>query len=139
MATKTQYWLFLSDPESYHFDELFENKKDVWDGVFGSMAQRNIAQIRKGDRILGYHTAPEKCVYCELRALSGAYQNPELREKNLVVDVAPERKLRRPVPLAELKANPRLKGMRLFKFFRPIAVSPLTAAEYREILRLGSG
>ena len=133
-----QYWLFLSDPESYHYDELFKKKRDVWDGVFGSMAQRHIAEIKKGDRILGYHTAPEKSVYCELRAASGPYQNPELKEKNLVLEVAVVRKLKRPVPLAELKSNPKLKGMRLFKFFRPIAVSPLTAAEYKEILRLGS-
>lgn len=133
-----QYWLFLSDPESYHYDELFKKKREVWDGVFGAMAQRNIAEIKKGDRILGYHTAPEKSVYCELRAASGPYQNPELKEKNLVLDVAPVRMLKRPVPLAELKANPKLKAMRLFKFFRPIAVSPLTEAEYKEILRLGS-
>ena len=133
-----QYWLFLSDPESYHYDELFGKKSDVWDGVFGAMAQRYIAEIKKGDRILGYHTAPEKSVYCELRAASGPRQNPELKEKNLVLDVAPVRKLKRPVPLAELKANTKLKGMKLFKFFRPIAVSPLTPAEYKEILRLGS-
>ncbi len=133
-----QYWLFLSDPESYHYDELFKKKRDVWDGVFGSMAQRNIADIKKGDRILGYHTAPEKSVYCELRAASAPYQNPELKEKNLVLDVAPVRKLKRPVPLAELKSNAKLREMKLFNFFRPIAVSPLTAAEYKEILRLGS-
>ena len=133
-----QYWLFLSDPESYHYDELFKKKRDVWDGVFGSMAQHNIAEIKKGDRILGYHTAPEKSVYCEMRAASGPYQNPELKEKNLVLDVAPVRKLKRPVPLAELKSNPKLKAMRLFRFFRPIAVSPLTQAEYKEILRLSS-
>ena len=133
-----QYWFFLSDPESYHYDELFKKKRDVWDGVFGSMAQRHITDIKKGDRILGYHTAPEKSVYCELRAASGPYQNPELKEKNLVLEVAAVRKLKRPVPLAELKSNPKLKDMRLFKFFRPIAVSPLIEAEYKEILRLGS-
>jgi predicted RNA-binding protein with PUA-like domain len=133
-----QHWLFLSDPESYHYDALFGKKREVWDGVFGSMAQRHIAEIKKGDRILGYHTAPEKSVYCELRAASAPRQNPELKEKNLVVDVAPVKKLKRPVALAELRANPKLKGMKLFRFFRPIAVSPLTAAEYREILRLGS-
>jgi predicted RNA-binding protein with PUA-like domain len=133
-----QYWLFLSDPESYHFDQLFKQQREVWDGVFGSMAQNYIAGIRKGDRILGYHTAPEKSVYCELRALGGPYQNPELKEKNLVLEVAPVKKLRRPVPLAELKTSAKLKGMQLFRFFRPIAVSPLTAKEYREILRLGS-
>lgn len=133
-----QYWLFLSDPESYHYDELFKKKLDVWDGVFGSMAQRNIAEIKKGDRILGYHTAPEKSVYCELRAAGGPYQNPELKEKNLVLEVAAARKLKRPVPLAELKSNAKLKGMRLFRLFRPIAVSPLSESEYKEILRLGS-
>jgi predicted RNA-binding protein with PUA-like domain len=133
-----QYWLFLSDPESYHYDELFGKKREVWDGVFGSMAQRYIAEIKKGDRILGYHTAPEKSVYCELRAASGPRQNPELKEKNLVLDVSPVRKLKRPVPLAELKANSKLKGMKLFRSFRPIAVSPLTPAEYKEILRLAS-
>lgn len=133
-----QYWLFLNDPESYHYDELFGKKSDVWDGVFGAMAQRYIAEIKKGDRILGYHTAPEKSVYCELRAASGPRQNPELKEKNLVLDVAPVRKLKQPVPLAELKSNSKLKGMKLFRFFRPIAVSPLTPAEYKEILRLAS-
>ena len=137
-AKMAQHWLFLSDPESYHYDELFKKKREVWDGVFGSMAQRYLAQIEKGDRILGYHTAPEKSVYCELKAASGPYQNPELKEKNLVVDVAPVRKFKRPVALAELKANPKLKGMKLFKFFRPIAVSPLTPAEYRESFRLSS-
>ena len=133
-----QYWFFLSDPESYHYDELFSKKSDVWDGVFGAMAQRYIAEIKKGDRILGYHTAPEKSVYCELRAASEPRQNPELKEKNLVLDVAAVRKLKHPVPLAELKANPKLKTMKLFRFFRPIAVSPLTPAEYKEILRLAS-
>jgi len=134
----TQHWFFLSDPDSYHYDELFRKKRETWDGVLGSMAQKHVAQIKKGDRLLGYHTAPEKSVYCELRALGAPYQNPELKEKNLVVDLAPVRKLKRPVPLAELKANPKLKGMKLFRLFRPIAVSPLTPAEYNEILRLGS-
>lgn len=132
-----QHWLFLSDPDGYHFDELFRKKREVWDGVLGSMAQRYIAHIKKGDRILGYHTAPEKSVYCELGAASHPYQNPARKDRNLVVDVAPVKKLKRPVSLAELRKNPTLKRMKLFKFFRPIAVSPLTPAEYKEILRLG--
>ena len=131
------YWLFLSDPESYHYDEVFKKGREVWDGVYGAMAQRYIAQIEKGDQILGYHTAPEKSVYCVLEAVSRPYQNPEEKEKNLVADVRGVKKLTRPVPLVELKKNRKLKGMKLFKFFRPIAVSPLTPAEFKEILRLG--
>jgi predicted RNA-binding protein with PUA-like domain len=131
------YWFFLTDPESYHLDELFRAKKTVWDGVFGTAAQRYIAEIKKGDRLVGYHTAPEKSAYAVLEAASNAYQNPELKEKNWVVDVRAVEKLKRPVPLAELKANPKLKQMKLFKMFRPIAVSPITAEEYAEIRRLG--
>jgi len=133
-----QCWLFLSDPESYHFDELFKKKREVWDGVLGATAQKHMAAIKKGDRILGYHTAPEKSVYCELRAASAPCQNPELKVKNLVLAVTGVKKLKNPVPLAELKRNPKLKRLKLFQFFRPIAVSPLTAAEYKEILRLAS-
>ena len=131
------YWFFLTDPESYHLSELFSKKSDVWDGVMGTAAQKYISQIHKGDRIIGYHTAPDKFAYAVLEATSDPYQNPELKEKNWVLDVRGVAQFRRPVPLAELKASPHLKQMKLFKMFRPIAVSPLTLAEYREICRLG--
>lgn len=131
------YWFFLSDPEDYHLDELFKAKRAMWDGVFGAVAQKYIAEIRKGDRIVGYHTAPEKSAYAVLEAVSDAYQNPELKEKNWVVDVRGVEKFTRAVPLAEIKASARLKPMKLLKMFRPIAVSPLTAAEFQELCRLG--
>ena len=131
------HWFFLSDPESYHLDELFKKKKEAWDGVFGALAQKYLAEIKKGDRIIGYHTAPEKSAYAVLEAVSDAYQNPELKEKNWVVDVRGVEEFARAVPLAELKAGKKLKQMKLFKMFRPIAVSPLTAEEFEEICRLG--
>lgn len=132
------YWFFLSDPEGYHLDQLFRAKKDMWDGVFGAAAQRFLADIKRGDRILGYHTAPEKQVVAMIEAASDAYQNPEIKDKkNWVVDVKALEKLPRAVPLAELKANKKLAQMKLFKLFRPIAVSPLTEAEFKEICRLG--
>ncbi len=130
------HWFFLTDPESYHFDELFRKEREVWDGIFGTAAQKYLSEVKKGDRVIAYHTAPEKQAYAILEAVSAAYQNPEFREKNWVVDVRGVRKFSRPVPLTELKASPRLKQMKLFKMFRPIAVSPLTPAEYREICRL---
>jgi predicted RNA-binding protein with PUA-like domain len=133
-------WFFLSDPESYHFDQLFKSKRDVWDGVFGSVAQKYLGGIRKGDRVVGYHTAPEKAAVCELEVVTDAYQNPELEgKKNWVVDLKAVRKFARPVPLSELKGNKKLSDMKLFHMMRPIAVSPLTQAEYNEILRMGSG
>jgi predicted RNA-binding protein with PUA-like domain len=131
------HWFFLSDPEDYHLDQLFAKKEEVWDGVMGAAAQKYLSEIRRGDRIIGYHTAPEKSAYAVLEATSDPYQNPELKQKNFVVKLRGVARFKRAVPLAELKANVRLKQMKLFKMFRPIAVSPLTPAEYREICRLG--
>ena len=131
-------WLFLSDPEDYHFDVLLRRKSETWDGVFGTAAQSFLGQVKRGDRILGYHTAPEKQVVAVLEASSDAYQNPEIKgKKNWVVDVKAVEKLPRPVPLAELKASRKLAQMKLFKLARPIAVSPLTEAEFNEIRRMG--
>ena len=132
------YWFFLTDPESYHLDALFGKKKEVWDGVHGAMAQKYIGEMKKGDVMIGYHTAPEKSAYAVLEAVSDPYQNPAEKQKNWVIEVRGVDKFRRAVPLAELKANAKLAGMKLFKMFRPIAVSPLTPEEYREICRLGA-
>lgn len=139
-----QHWFFLTDPESYHLDALFRKEKDVWDGVHGANAQKYLAQIKKGDRILGYHTAPEKTVYAVLEAVSDSYPEKRIRAARgskrapsavWVVDVQGVRKLSRPVPLAELRADKKLAKMK-FLIIPRMAVSPLTPDEYQEILRL---
>jgi len=131
-----QHWFFLSDPGSYHFDELFRKGKDVWDGIHGANALKHLAQVKKGDRILGYHTSPEKAVYAVLEAVSDSYPDPKEKEKKIaVVDLKGVHKLSRPVPLAELRADKNLARMKFLVIPR-MAVSPLTPAEYKEILRL---
>lgn len=136
------YWFFLSDPEDYPLQKLFErpNRTDVWDGVFGAAAQKYIGEIRQGDRIAGYHTAPDKQVVALLEAVTAPYQNPKVKDKkNWVVDVKGVEQFAHPVALKELKANPRLAGMKLFHLVRPIAVSPLTEAEFSEIVAMARG
>jgi predicted RNA-binding protein with PUA-like domain len=130
------YWFFVSDPESYHFDTLFAEKRTVWDGVHGAVALKNLSRVKKGDAILGYHSAPLKAVYCELKAVSDGYQKDTPEGPAWVCDVAPVRKLREPVPLAALKANTKLANMTFVKIQR-VACSPAREAEYKEILRMG--
>lgn len=132
-----RHWIFLTDPKTYHLDDLFKKKKEIWDGVESTVGQFHLKQISKGDLIIGYHTAPEKAACAILEAASAPYQNPATKEKNLVVDVRPVRRFPRPVPLAAMKSNPALKEMKLFKLFRPVAVTPLTPAEYAAICTAG--
>src|SRR5712691_2272126 len=124
------YWFFLTDPEDYHLDELFAKKTEVWDGVLGSVAQKYLGEIRKGDRIIGYHTAPDKSAYAVLEATSEPYQNPELKQKNLVVKQGGVFMFNRPGQRGDRKSPAHLEQLHLFEMFRPIAVSPLTSAEY---------
>jgi predicted RNA-binding protein with PUA-like domain len=130
-------WFFLSDPEDYHLDDLFRTGRTVWDGVKGGLAQKYLREVRKGDLALCYHTAPEKRVYAIARVVTDPYPDPSDPEgKRVVVDVAPEEKLVRPIPLSELRAEPALQEMRYLKMAR-LSVSPVTPKEWRAILAMG--
>ena len=67
MATTTaqrRYWIFTADPHHYHWDTLFVKGKEMWDGAGAKPdAIRALKQVRKGDRVLCYHSAPERALY----------------------------------------------------------------------------
>lgn len=130
------HWFFVSDPDDYHLDRLFAEKRTVWDGVHGAVAIKNLSRVKKGDRILGYHSAPLKSVYAELKAVSDGYEKDSKEGPVCVADIAPVRKLATQVSLSELKGNPKLANMTFVKIQR-VSVSPLAEAEYKEILRMG--
>jgi len=95
-----------------------------------------LKQVRKGDRVLCYHAAPERTLYSIAEVTRDPYPDPHNHKgKNLVADLRAFEKLPRQVPLAELRANPALKKMKLLKNVRLI-VSLLTDLEYQEILRM---
>jgi predicted RNA-binding protein with PUA-like domain len=109
----------------------------MWDGAGAKPdAIRALKQVRKGDRILCYHSAPERTLYSIAEVTRDPYPDPhDHKGKNLVADLRAFEKLPRQVPLAELRANPALKKMKLLKNVRLI-VSLLTDLEYQEILRM---
>ena len=109
----------------------------MWHGA-GSKpdAIRALKQVRKGDRVLCYHGAPERTLYSIAEVTRDPYPDPHDRKgKNLVADLRAFEKLPRQVSLAEMRANPVLKKMKLLKNVRLI-ISLLTDLEYQEILRM---
>jgi predicted RNA-binding protein with PUA-like domain len=131
MATPTSqrhYWIFSADPHHYHWDTLFVKGKEMWHGAESKPdAVRALKQVRKGDRVLCYHSA---------EITRDPYPDPhDHKEKNLVADLRAFDRLPRQVTLAEMRANPALKKMKLLKNVR-VLVSQITEAEYQEILRM---
>ena len=55
-------WLVKEEPEHYAYSQLERDGKTVWSGVKNPLAQKHLRSIRKGDRILYYHTGKEKAV-----------------------------------------------------------------------------
>jgi len=126
-------WLFKEEPTHYSFDALVKDKKAVWNGVKNPLAQRHLRSVKKGDRIFYYHTGDEKSVVGVAKALGDAYPDPKNKAgKAVVVDVAPVRKLARPVTLAEIKADPSFKTFPLVRISR-LSVMPVTDEEWTRI------
>ena len=128
------HWLLLADPKSYSFQDLMHDKTTVWDGIAGSIAQRRLHSFKPGDDVLVYHTSPDKAVVGHARVVSPPYPDPaDATRKRVVVDLQAVAPLKRPVPLSAMRENPSLSGMGFLKIQR-IAVSPLSKAEFEEIL-----
>jgi len=135
---KRGYWLFSVDPHNYHWDTLFVKGKEMWRGAVSKAdAQRQLKQVRQGDRILCYHAAPERSLYALAEVTRDPYPDPHDPEsKDLVADLRALDRLPRQVTLVELRANTGLRKVKFLKNVRLI-ISPLAEEDYQEILRMG--
>ncbi len=129
-------WLFKEEPTHYNFDALVKDKSTTWSGVKNPVAQKHLHAVKKGDRIFYYHTGDEKAVVGIAKALGNAYPDPDdATGKAAVVDVAPVKKLARPVTLKEIKADPSFKTFPLVRISR-LSVMPVTDAEWARIEKM---
>ncbi|MEE3330955.1 MAG: EVE domain-containing protein [Myxococcota bacterium] len=132
-----QYWLMKSEPFKYSWDQLVEDKSTYWDGVRNYEARNNLAAMKKGDLALYYHSNEGKEVVGVARVKKTAYPDPTTDDDRwVVVDVAPVVKLKEPVTLAKIKADPKLAEMSLVKRSR-LSVVPVERVEFNHVLKLG--
>lgn len=130
------YWLFKEEPDHYSLDDLIRDGRTVWDGIENNLALKHLRSVKKGDRVLFYHTGNEKAVVGEMAVVKGPYRDPAREEDRfVVVDVKPVRRWNRPVPLAAIKAHPAFADFALVRISR-LSVMPVTPAQWAEIERL---
>jgi len=117
-------WLVKEEPENYSFTQFLADKTTVWAGVRHPVAQRNLREMKKGDRVFFYHTGKEKAVVGTATVSKAAYPDP--KDNNVVVvELAAGKPLKRPVTLAEIKADKRFATMPLVRIAR-LSVQPVT-------------
>jgi predicted RNA-binding protein with PUA-like domain len=131
------YWILKTEPSAYSFDQLVRDGHAVWDGVKNPVALKNLRAMAKGDSLLIYHTGDEKSVIGLAEVTKPAYPDPKKKDPKLVViELKPGKRLRRPVTLAAIRAEPGLAGLALVRAPR-LSVVPADAAQWKTLLSLG--
>jgi predicted RNA-binding protein with PUA-like domain len=132
------YWLVKQDPANYPFEQFQIEKKTDWTGVRNYQARNFLRDMKKGDEVLFYHSGDEKAVVGFASVSKPAFPDPTADDDAwIAVELKAGKKLKMPVSLAQIKAEPMLANILLVKNGR-ISVMSLTEAEFDRIVKMGS-
>ena len=131
------YWIVKTEPSTYSFDQLERDGTTVWDGVRNNLALKHLREMKRGDRVLVYHSGEEKAVVGLAEVAAEAYPDPKQKDPKLVVvDLKAAGRLPRSVPLAEIKQEPAFADLALVRIGR-LSVAPASAEQFKRLLKMG--
>jgi predicted RNA-binding protein with PUA-like domain len=134
------YWLLKTEPEEFSWDDQVKSgaKGEAWSGVRNFTARRHLQEMKKGDKFFFYHTGDEKQVVGigEVTAEAYADSTAAKGEPWVAVTTKALEPLPKPVTLAAIKSESKLKDMALVKYAR-LSVQPVTADEWKAVCKMG--
>ncbi|HXW89236.1 MAG TPA: EVE domain-containing protein [Terriglobales bacterium] len=122
-------YLLKTEPSEYSFADLERDTTTIWDGVSNPVALKHLGAMKPGDRVVIYETADHKSAQGTARVVSVDASD----RKNPKVKIQVEKLLRRPVTLAEVKANNLFRESPLVRQGR-LSVVPLTSEQYQFLI-----
>ena len=148
------YWLFKSEPDVFSFADLKSRRREPWSGVRNYQARNYMRDgMQVGDAALFYHSScPEPGVAGVMTIASEPMPDPtQFNPKDEYFD--PKATLEKPiwqmvevewaadftkfVPLETLRADEALADMLILRKGNRLSITPVTAAEFRRVCRLG--
>jgi predicted RNA-binding protein with PUA-like domain len=130
------YWLVKSDPDTYGWDEFRKEGETSWDGIRNFAARLHLKGMKKGDKVLFYHSGGESSIVGLATVTAEFYPDPTATEGEWYsVRLKAGKAIKKPVTLSEIKKNSKLKNMALVKISR-LSVMPVTAEEYDIIVNV---
>lgn len=136
MSKIKSYWLMKSEPEVYGWDDLVAEGEGTWDGVRNYRARNNLMAMKEGDEAFFYHSnVGLEIVGIVTISKAGIPDPTDETGRWAAVKVKPLRRLKRPVTLKEIKADPKLAKTELLTMFR-LSVCAVTTDEWNYILEL---
>ena len=133
------YWLMKTEPKEFSWDDQVKRGKkgEPWSGVRNFAARKHLQAMKPGEKFFFYHTGDEKQVVGIGEVSREAYPDPTAKtgEPWVAVSTQALEPLPKPVTLAAVKGEPKLKAMALVKYGR-LSVQPVTAAEWKLICKM---
>jgi predicted RNA-binding protein with PUA-like domain len=149
------WWLIKSEPDTFSIQDLAKAPKQTtsWEGVRNYQARNFLRAMKRGDLAIYYHSnaAPPAAVgvakvvreaYPDDSAWNprSPYHDPKASPDHplwSMVDVQLVEIFPREIPLDELRGVKALAGMELLRRGSRLSVTPVSAAEFRAIEKLG--
>ena len=139
IAPPARMWLMKSEPDAYSWDDLVSEKEGTWDGVRNYRARNNLRAMAVGDLAFFYHSNIGKEIIGIARISKAGLSDPSDDTGTwAAVKLKPVKKLKRPVTLAAIKADPALAGIELLTLSR-LSVSEVRPSEWDYIVALSQG
>ncbi len=122
------------EPEAYSWGDLVKDGATDWTGVRNFQARNNLKAMKKGDKVLFYHSVTGKEVVGIAAVSKEAFPDPT-DDKWFATELKPVKPLKKPVTLAQIKANLALAEIKLVRQSQ-LSVMPLTKDEFDEIVSM---
>jgi len=128
------YWMVKQEPTAYSWDDFVKEGKTDWTGVRNFKARNFLKEMKKGDKVFFYHSVVGKEVVGIAKVTKEAFPDPTDTAWH-AVEIIPDKPLKKPVTLADIKENKALANIYLVRQPR-FSVMPLTKDEFEEILSM---
>jgi predicted RNA-binding protein with PUA-like domain len=118
-------YLLKTEPNKYSFEDLECDGETTWDGITNNQALLYLRGMKKGEKLVIYHSNIGKAAIGTAKVVSVDATDP----KNPNVRIKPVKRLKQEKSLDQIREAPVFKGSILFRQFR-LSVVPITEEQY---------
>jgi predicted RNA-binding protein with PUA-like domain len=130
------YWLLKSEPQSYSWNNLEQDRITTWDGVRNYQARNYISNMQINDLAFFYRSVTLPAIVGVVKIISAPKTDiTDQTGKFLSIDVGYQFPLKKELSLAVIKTNNKLQNLLLLKQSR-LSVMPIEKASWELIIQL---
>ena len=118
-------YLLKTEPDKYSFDDLQRDGETTWDGISNNQALLTLRNMKKGDKLVIYHTGEEKAAVGLAHVTSVDVSDPKVPLVRIVAGA----EIKQPKTLAAIKQQAIFQDSPLVRQSR-LSVAPLDDAQY---------